>query len=188
MALYRKFRNLLFLCNHTNYTKITQNPPKNSEIVWCTVFAAFLDVARRWGFWYNFVGLQSKLLCCLENTQNVFSVNLYTILYIYARVQRGERALAATMVSGYFFRQKICRFTLFFVPLHSQSLIVLWCNGSTTGFGSVCGGSNPPRTTKICYGWKRCSSRTYRDQHRFLCVYTCFPVPPVLNSQHNVVG
>ncbi len=25
--------------------------------------------------------------------------------------------------------------------------IVLWCNGSTTGFGSVCGGSNPPRTT-----------------------------------------
>ena len=26
--------------------------------------------------------------------------------------------------------------------------IVLWCNGSTTGFGSVCGGSNPPRTTK----------------------------------------
>ena len=23
----------------------------------------------------------------------------------------------------------------------------LWCNGSTTGFGSVCGGSNPPRTT-----------------------------------------
>ncbi len=28
------------------------------------------------------------------------------------------------------------------------SAIVLWCNGSTTGFGSVCGGSNPPRTTK----------------------------------------
>ena len=27
------------------------------------------------------------------------------------------------------------------------SQIVLWCNGSTTGFGSVCGGSNPPRTT-----------------------------------------
>ena len=24
---------------------------------------------------------------------------------------------------------------------------VQWCNGSTTGFGSVCGGSNPPWTT-----------------------------------------
>ena len=27
--------------------------------------------------------------------------------------------------------------------------IVLWCNGSTTGFGSVCPGSNPGKTTKI---------------------------------------
>ena len=26
--------------------------------------------------------------------------------------------------------------------------IVQWCNGSTTGFGSVCGGSNPPWTTQ----------------------------------------
>ena len=26
--------------------------------------------------------------------------------------------------------------------------IVLWCNGSTTGFGSVCLGSNPGRTTQ----------------------------------------
>ena len=26
--------------------------------------------------------------------------------------------------------------------------IVLWCNGSTTVFGSVSGGSNPPGTTK----------------------------------------
>ena len=26
-------------------------------------------------------------------------------------------------------------------------LIVLWCNGSTTVFGSVSGGSNPPGTT-----------------------------------------
>ena len=26
--------------------------------------------------------------------------------------------------------------------------IVLWCNGSTTVFGSVCGGSNPPGTTE----------------------------------------
>ena len=28
---------------------------------------------------------------------------------------------------------------------------VLWCNGSTTGFGSVCGGSNPPRTTLMAF-------------------------------------
>ena len=26
-------------------------------------------------------------------------------------------------------------------------MIGLWCNGSTTGFGSVCLGSNPGRTT-----------------------------------------
>ena len=26
-------------------------------------------------------------------------------------------------------------------------LIALWCNGSTTDFGSVSGGSNPPRVT-----------------------------------------
>lgn len=25
---------------------------------------------------------------------------------------------------------------------------VLWCNGSTTGFGSVCPGSNPGKTTE----------------------------------------
>ena len=38
------------------------------------------------------------------------------------------------------------------LSLHSfskrrQSRIVLWCNGSTTGFGSVCRGSNPRGTT-----------------------------------------
>ena len=27
-------------------------------------------------------------------------------------------------------------------------MIVVWCNGSTTGFGSVCRGSNPRTTTK----------------------------------------
>lgn len=37
--------------------------------------------------------------------------------------------------------------------IHRKSIkfapqIVLWCNGSTTGFGSVCSGSNPLRTTK----------------------------------------
>ena len=30
----------------------------------------------------------------------------------------------------------------------STMRIVLWCNGSTTGFGSVCPGSNPGRTTQ----------------------------------------
>ena len=29
----------------------------------------------------------------------------------------------------------------------ANDLIVLWCNGSTTVFGSVSGGSNPPGTT-----------------------------------------
>ena len=33
-----------------------------------------------------------------------------------------------------------------FAPAYSTD--VQWCNGSTTGFGSVCGGSNPPWTTK----------------------------------------
>lgn len=32
------------------------------------------------------------------------------------------------------------------LPLHPQN--VLWCNGSTTVFGSVSGGSNPPGTTE----------------------------------------
>ena len=31
------------------------------------------------------------------------------------------------------------------LPLHPQN--VLWCNGSTTVFGSVSGGSSPPGTT-----------------------------------------
>ena len=29
------------------------------------------------------------------------------------------------------------------------SCIVPWCNGSTTGFGPVCEGSNPSGTTKL---------------------------------------
>ena len=32
-----------------------------------------------------------------------------------------------------------------YIPTH----IVLWCNGSTTGFGPVCGGSSPPGTTAV---------------------------------------
>ena len=38
-------------------------------------------------------------------------------------------------------------FGCFYKNAYLCSRIVLWCNGSTTGFGSVCGGSNPPRTT-----------------------------------------
>ena len=32
---------------------------------------------------------------------------------------------------------------------NSYDSTVLWCNGSTTGFGSVCRGSNPLGTTII---------------------------------------
>ena len=38
-------------------------------------------------------------------------------------------------------------FGCFYKNAYLCSRIVLWCNGRTTGFGSVCGGSNPPRTT-----------------------------------------
>ena len=38
-------------------------------------------------------------------------------------------------------------FGCFYKNAYLCSRIVLRCNGSTTGFGSVCGGSNPPRTT-----------------------------------------
>ena len=38
------------------------------------------------------------------------------------------------------------------IPLHHFSrkalMIGLWCNGSTTGFGSVCPGSNPGSPTR----------------------------------------
>ena len=45
-------------------------------------------------------------------------------------------------------------------------MIVQWCNGSTTGFGSVCGGSNPPWTTilkprDICFKCKRLKISTF---------------------------
>ena len=36
----------------------------------------------------------------------------------------------------------------FFIPLRPNLKFVLWCNGSTTDFGSVCLGSNPGGTTK----------------------------------------
>lgn len=40
--------------------------------------------------------------------------------------------------------------------------IEIWCNGSTTDFGSVCGGSNPPISTKgrkkLSYELARCDS------------------------------
>ncbi len=37
---------------------------------------------------------------------------------------------------------------VFDLKVKVKRCIVQWCNGSTTGFGSVCGGSNPPWTTK----------------------------------------
>lgn len=43
----------------------------------------------------------------------------------------------------------------------------LWCNGSTTGFGSVRVGSNPTRVTKDLDKIKRCFVRGNR---MFLCV------------------
>ena len=43
-------------------------------------------------------------------------------------------------------------FGCFYKNTYLCSRIVLWCNGSTTGFGSVCGGSNPPRTTFVKRG------------------------------------
>ena len=39
----------------------------------------------------------------------------------------------------------VCDFFANFAP--AKCMDVQWCNGSTTGFGSVCGGSNPPWTT-----------------------------------------
>ena len=39
--------------------------------------------------------------------------------------------------------------------------IVSWCNGSTTGFGSVCSGSNPLRTTYLRIGSANMSFSTY---------------------------
>ena len=35
------------------------------------------------------------------------------------------------------------------ITLQHFYTIVVWCNGSTTGFGSVCRGSNPRTTTRI---------------------------------------
>ena len=43
----------------------------------------------------------------------------------------------------------------------------LWCNGSTTGFGSVRVGSNPTRVTKILDKIKKCFVRGNR---MFLCM------------------
>ena len=40
----------------------------------------------------------------------------------------------------------ICQIFLTFAPANQH--FVQWCNGSTTGFGSVYGGSNPPWTTR----------------------------------------
>ena len=37
-----------------------------------------------------------------------------------------------------------------FAPLSKERVMIgLWCNGSTTGFGSVCPGSNPGNPTQV---------------------------------------
>ena len=53
--------------------------------------------------------------------------------------------------------------------------IVLWCNGSTTGFGSVCGGSNPPRTTFVKRG---SSSKEWLPLLRYTPPRPFFYTPP----------
>ena len=51
-----------------------------------------------------------------------------------------------------FFIEKFGRYQLKTVSLHrfprKVLMIGLWCNGSTTGFGSVCPGSNPGSPTR----------------------------------------
>ena len=45
-------------------------------------------------------------------------------------------------------RKKVLSFSKLRLPLHpANAVIVRWCNGSTTDYGSVCPGSNPGRTT-----------------------------------------
>ncbi|MEE0337430.1 MAG: hypothetical protein U0I89_09105, partial [Prevotella sp.] len=46
------------------------------------------------------------------------------------------------------------------------------CNGSTTGFGSVCGGSNPPRTTFVKRG---SSSKEWLPLLRYIPPHTATP-------------
>ena len=55
---------------------------------------------------------------------------------------------------------------------HSIPLVIgLWCNGSTTGFGSVCLGSNPGKPTE----------KEQWNPLLFFCLnnsrYTIFPIP-----------
>ena len=47
------------------------------------------------------------------------------------------------MVANFRLNTYLCR-----VFLRIKHTIVSWCNGSTTGFGSVCLGSNPGETTQ----------------------------------------
>lgn len=41
-------------------------------------------------------------------------------------------------------------FTFITIVLWLAPIIGLWCNGNTTDFGSVIGGSNPPSPTSYC--------------------------------------
>ena len=44
----------------------------------------------------------------------------------------------------------------YYLCSRKQTVGVQWCNGSTTGFGSVCGGSNPPWTTFLNHPHASC--------------------------------
>ena len=51
---------------------------------------------------------------------------------------------------------------------------VQWCNGSTTGFGSVCGGSNPPlwwfeSALDNVYGKKSGAIHSFFINNDYLC-------------------
>ncbi len=53
-----------------------------------------------------------------------------------------------SFIISHFSFKNLAVIQIFITFAPAKSTIVQWCNGSTTGFGSVCGGSNPPWTTK----------------------------------------
>lgn len=61
----------------------------------------------------------------------------------------GDVKITTDMSNEQKFSSKICKNEKIGLTLHRflARRTVLWCNGSTTGFGSVCPGSNPGKTT-----------------------------------------
>ena len=58
-------------------------------------------------------------------------------------------SIVKTLAVIFALSKELCNFALHLVGqcVRVGAPIVLWCNGSTTGFGSVCQGSNPCKTT-----------------------------------------